>query len=115
MRPLFIAGAVAVANARDGIGEREKSVLKEFMGESFSFDVLNIEKLIDALPKRIQLVKKHASITQRMQVMRDLSVVARAEGAITDSEMLVLYSIADGLEIPRSLITNILDADTELD
>ena len=115
MRPLFIAGAVAVANARDGIGDREKSVLKEFMGESFSLDVLNIEKLIDALPKRIELVKKHASITQRMQVIRDLSVVARAEGEITDNELLVLYGIADGLEISRSLITNILDADAELD
>ena len=115
MRPLFIAGAIAVANARDGIGDREKSVLKEFMGESFSLDVLNIEKLIDALPKRIELVKKHASITQRMQVIRDLSVVARAEGEITDNELLVLYGIADGLEISRSLITNILDADAELD
>ena len=115
MRPLFIAGAIAVANARDGIGDREKSVLKEFMGESFSLDVLNIEKLIDALPKRIQLVKKHASITQRMQVIRDLSIVARAEGGVTDNELLVLYGIADGLEVPRSLVTNILDADAELD
>jgi len=115
MRPLFIAGAIAVANARDGIGDREKSVLKEFMGESFSLDVLNIEKLIDALPRRIELVKKHASITQRMQVIRDLSIVARAEGEVTDNELLVLYGIADGLEISRSLITNILDADAELD
>jgi uncharacterized tellurite resistance protein B-like protein len=115
MRPLFIAGAIAVANARDGIGEREKSVLKEFMGESFSLDVLNIEKLIDALPKRIELVNKHASITQRMQVIRDLSVVARAEGEIADSELVVLYSIADGLKIPRSVVSNALTAATDLD
>jgi len=115
MRPLFIAGAMAVANARDGIGERERTVLKEFMGEGFSLDVLNIEKLIDALPKRIELVKKHASITQRMQVIHDLSVVARAEGEITDSELLVLYSIADGLEIPRSVVTNVMASDTDLD
>jgi len=50
-----------------------------------------------------------------LQVIRDLSIVARAEGEITDNELLVLYDIADGLEIPRSLITNILDADAELD
>ena len=115
MRPLFIAGAIAVANARDGISEEEKTVLKEFMGESFSFDVLNIDKLIDTLPKRIELVKKHASITQRMQVIRDLSVVARAEGKITDNELVVLYGIADGLEIPRSLVMHVLDGDAELD
>ena len=115
MRLLFIAGAIAVANAREGISEQEKSVVKEFMGKSFSLDVLNIEKLIDTLPKRIQLVKEHASITQRMQVVRDLSVVARAEGKITDNELLVLCSIADGLDIPRSLITHILEGDAELD
>ena len=115
MGQLFIAGAIAVANARDGIGEEEKSILKEFMGEGFSLDVLNIDKLIDTLPKRIGSVKQHASITQRMQVVRDLSVVARAEGGITDNELLVLYAIADGLDIPRSLVTHILDGDAGLD
>lgn len=115
MRPLFIAGAIAVANARDGISEQEKAVLKEFMGQGFSLDVLNIDKLIDTLPKRIELVKKYASVTQRMQVVRDLCVVARAEGKITDNELMVLYGIADGLEIPRSLIMQVLDEDAELD
>ena len=115
MRLLFIAGAIAVANADEGISEQEKSVLKEFMGEGFSLDALNIEKLLDTLPKRIQSVKEKASITQCMQVVRDLSVVARVEGGITDDELSVLYHIADGLGIPRSLITNILDADAELD
>jgi uncharacterized tellurite resistance protein B-like protein len=115
MRSLFIAGAIAVANARDGISEQEKSVLKEFIGESFSLDALNIEKLIDTLPKRIESGKQHGSITQRMQVVRDLSVVARAEGESTDNELLVLYQIADGLEIPRSLITQVLEGSVELD
>jgi uncharacterized tellurite resistance protein B-like protein len=115
MRLLFIAGAVAVANARDSISETEKSILKEFMGESFALDALNVEKLIDTLPKRIQSVKEHASITQRMQVVRDLSVVARAEGEITDNELLVLYAVADGLDIPRSLLVHVLDGDSLLD
>lgn len=115
MRLLFIAAAVAVANARKGISDKEIAVLKEFMGEGFSFDALNIDKLIDTLPKRIQTVKEHASLTQRMQLVRDLSVVARAEGEIMDNELLVLFGVADGLSIPRSLVTHILDGDTELD
>ncbi len=115
MRLLFIAGAIAVANAREGISEQEKTVLKEFIGDNFSIDALNTEKLINTLPKRIQSVRERASVTQRMQVVRDLSVVARAEGEITENELMVLYQIADGLEIPRSLITNMLDRDNELD
>ena len=115
MRLLFIAGAVAVANAREGISDQEKAILNKFVGESISIDALNIDKLIDTLPKRIRSVKEHASITQCMQVMRDLSVVAQAEGEVTDNELLVLYAIADGLAIPRSLVRHILDGDRELD
>ena len=115
MSQLFIAGAIAVANARDGISEQEEAVLKEFMGEGFSLDALNIDKIIDTLPKRINLVREHASTAQCMQVVRDLSVIARAEGGITDNELLVLYQIADGLEIPRSLVTHMLERDAELD
>ncbi|MEN8180064.1 MAG: M48 family metalloprotease [Pseudomonadota bacterium] len=115
MRSLFIAGAIAVANARDGISEKEKSALKEFIGESFSLDALNIEKLIATLPKRTQTVKAHASVTQRMQVIRDLSVVARAEGEIAESELSVLCHIASDLDVPRSLVTHILDSCLELD
>jgi Zn-dependent protease with chaperone function len=115
MRQLFIAGAIAVANAREGISDEEKAVLKEFMGEGFSVEALNVDKLIDTLPKRIELVKTHASITQRMQVVHDLAVVARAEGKITDNELVVLYAIADGLDIPRSLIAQLLHREHRLD
>ena len=115
MRSLFIAGAVAVANARSGISEEEKAVLKEFMGEGVAIEALNIDKLIDTLPKRIRTVKERASVTQCMQIVRDLSVVARAEGDITHNELLVLCQIANGLGIPRSLVTNILDCSPELD
>ena len=115
MRALFIAGAIAVANATDGIGDKEKAVLREFMGDGFSFDALNIEKLLETLPKRIESVKNKASITQRMQIVHDLSVVARAEGELRDDELAVLYKIADGLRIPRSLVTNILHTEAGLD
>ena len=115
MRLLFIAAAVAVANAHEGISDKEADVLKEFMGEGFSFDALNVDKLIDTLPRRIQSVKERASLSQRMQVVRDLTVVARAEGKITDNELSVLFGVADGPSIPRSLVMNILDGDAELD
>jgi len=115
MRTLFIAGAVAVANARDGISDAEISVLKEFMGEDFSTGALNIDKLLETLPKRINSVREKASLTQRMQLVRDLCVVARADGEMTDNELMVLYSIADGLDVPRSLLMHVLDGNHELD
>lgn len=115
VRLLFMAGAVAIANARDDISEEEEKLLKEFIGDDFSLDALNIEKLIDTLPKRMQSVKEKASITQCMQVLRDLAVVARAEGEMTDNELMVLYSIADGMGISRSLVMQSIESDVELD
>ena len=96
------------------IGEGEEAQECTVM-EGFSLDALNIDKLIDTLPKRIELVRTHASITQRMQVVHDLAVVARAEGKITDNELVVLYQIADGLGIPRSLISQLLHREAGLD
>ena len=63
----------------------------------------------------VEAVREQASVPQAMQVVRDLTVVARAEGEITDNELLVLFGVADGLGIPRSLVLRILDGDTELD
>ncbi len=60
-------------------------------------------------------MRERASLSQRMQVVRDLTVVARAEGKITDNELSVLFGVADGPSIPRSLVMNILDGDAELD
>ena len=115
MRLLFIAGAIAVANARNGISEREKEVLHEFLGYQVDIDEINLDKLIDTLPKRIAAVREKASITQSLQVLRDLALVAKAENSASDDELIVLYQIADGLGVSRSIITQTLDASVELD
>lgn len=115
MRRLFIAGAIAVADARNGISEQEQMVLQGFFEEGFDIDQLNSEKLRQILPERIKDTRKRASITQRMQVVRDLCIVARAEGDTAGEEQNALQEIALGLDVPLSFVIEQIEQPVELD
>ena len=105
MRRLFVAGAIAVANAHDGISNAEKEVLKSFFSDNdLDIEKLNPERLAEVLPKRIEDCKKLTSRAQRMQILRDLCLIARADGSVVEPELSVLKQIATGLEVPDSFI-----------
>ncbi|NNF15993.1 MAG: M48 family metalloprotease [Gammaproteobacteria bacterium] len=115
MRRLLFAAAIAVADANDGISKQEIEVFEKFFGPSSFRDNLSIEKLKAELPNRIAAVIGVASIPQRMQVLRDLCIVAKIEGQITDSERSVLDSIAEGLGVSRSFVCHSIESSSEPD
>lgn len=115
MRRLLFAGAIAVANADGVISEKEIAVFEEFFGSGAFSESLDIENLTKSLLERVQQVKDNASATQAMQVLRDLCLVARAEGPITALERAVLDNIAKGLAISTKFVCQTLDADLDLD
>ncbi len=115
MRRLLLAGAIAVADASDGISEKEVEVFEKFFGRDSFSDKFSVEKIKEELANRIAAVKQVASVTQRMQVLRDLCVVARAEGPVVEAERMTLDQIADGLEIPRSFICQSTESNPEPD
>ncbi len=115
MRQLFIAGAVAIADARDGISDQEKTVMQSFFEDGINIDQLDAEKLRQALPKRIKDTHAQTSLAQRMHLIRDLCIVARAEGDTSASEVAVLNDIATGLEVPLGFVIESLEQSVELD
>ena len=64
---------------------------------------------------RIKTVKEQASVPQAMQVVRDLCLVARAEGHISASEEAVLNRVADGLGVPREFVCQTMEGELEPD
>jgi len=105
-----------VANAKDGISEEEVALFEKFFGKGAFSDGLDLEALDRDLDERIETVKEQASTPQAMQVLRDLCVVARAEGGdASEEEIDVLERIADGLGIPHSFVCTSLEADAEPD
>ena len=115
MRRLLLAGAMVIADAHDGIGEQEIAMFEKFFGKGSFSDELDIEALQRELPNRIEQVKETATTPQAMQVLRDLCIVARAEGSIEEPERALLDKIADGLDIARGFVCTTLDNNLEPD
>ena len=115
MRRLLFAGAIAVANADKGISESEVELFEKFFGKGEFNKGLNIDRIIEALPDRIKTAKEQTSLTQRMQVMRDICVMSKADGKANDIERAVMDEIADQLGISRAFICQTLEQDCEPD
>ena len=62
----------------------------------------NVEKLKQQLPERAKKVAALASQSQRMQVLRDLCLVAQADGKVTTKERKLLVSISQQLEVSEA-------------
>ena len=71
--------------------------------------------LREDLPRRIRAVVDEVQPAQRHQVLRDLCVVARADGEITPGERHILVDIAKGLGLGPQHVCRIVDAPPELD
>ena len=104
MRRLLFAGALIVANADGNISEEEIAVFEKFFGKGAFNDNLNLESIAQELPGRIATVKEETSMAQRMQVLRDLCLIARAEGHNRNSERKELQAIATGLDVPEAFV-----------
>jgi len=115
MRRLLFAGAIAVANASGGISAQEIAVFEEFFGKAAFTDKLDIDKLAAEVPDRIAQARASTTVPQRMQVIRDLCVVSKADGQPSEQERAVLCEIARGLNVPPLFVEKSLDADDELD
>ncbi len=115
MRDLLVAGAMVVATADGELAADETTVLKKFFDDELDVGKLNPERLRQMLPARIAAVKSQASVTRRMQVMRDLCVVARADSEITAAELQVLRDICRSLDVPCGFVLHRLEEPVELD
>ncbi len=115
MRRLLFSGAIAVANADAGISDSEITVFEQFFGKGEFHDSFDLERIVDTLADRIESANQHASLTQRMQVMRDICLMSMADGGASDAERSVLNDIADQLGISRAFICQTLEQDCELD
>lgn len=104
MRRLLYAGAITIADASDGIGPQEVRVFEKFFGPGEFSKSLDVTRIKQDLDNRVHKACSNTSIPQRMQVLRDLCIVAQASGHITDEEQAILERIADGLNISRGFI-----------
>ncbi len=114
-RRLLFAGAIAVANAADGISEAEAALFEKFFGEGSLSDTLDLDAIVESLDQRIEDANQHVPHARRIQVLRDLCVVARAEGHVSPEECEVIEGIATKLEVPLGIVNETLCGECDLD
>ncbi len=115
MRRLLFAGLIAVADAHGGISSEELEVFAKFFGKYAFSEKLHIEKIKDTLGRRAKEVLEKASETQRMQVLHDMCMMAKADGGVKPDERLVLDEVAQNLDISLAFIEQSLAPIEELD
>lgn len=115
MRRLLFAGAIAIARADGQISKEEISAFEEFFGEGSFRSTLDVEQLVDGLAGRIERSLKTISVSRRLQVLRDLCLIARSDGHTEPAERAVLNEIADGLHLSRDFVNNQLSAELDPD
>lgn len=105
MRRLLFAGGLLIASASGELDEREVVALERLLGEGSLPPQHDPLTLRADLARRIQDVRTRVPPLRRAQILRDLCVVASADGEVTDAEVKVLFEIADGIAVDRSLVT----------
>ncbi len=115
MRRSLYAGSIAVADADNEITKAEIKIFEQFFGKGEFNKSLDIERIKNQLPDRLEKMKELTTATQRMQVLRDLCVMSRANGNTTEVKRAVLDSIAVQLDISKSFICQSMEHDAEPD
>lgn len=104
MRRLLFAGGVLVAAASDGISDAERRALETFFGEGMLPPRLNPEALEQDLEHRIEFVNDKVPPLKRAQVVRDLCVIALADGHADAAELVIIRNIARRIEVDSSVV-----------
>lgn len=115
MRRLLFAAAVTVAHASGSISEAEIEAFEGLFGAGAFRDTLDLARLEAELSTRIEQVKAKTSLPQRIQVLRDLCLVARADGRTAPKQQALLETIAAALEVEPAFVAQCLSGDLDPD
>lgn len=115
MRRLFFAAALVIADASGGISEKEIETFEKFFGEGSYTGKVDLEQLEEELPDRIARVNEVTSPTQRMRVLQDLAIVARADYDLLNSGRRRLVQLARELGVAQGFVDQCLGCELELD
>lgn len=114
MRRLLFAGAIAVADASDGISQEEINLFEEFFGPGSFSEKIDVERSKAELSRRILDAVDNVSIARRMQVVRDIALIAKADG-LRFEERAVLNEICSALGIGEDFVDSLADEIPDLD
>ena len=115
MRRLLFAAAVVVGDSHGSISIEERQALVDLLGHDAVPFTLDPERLAEVLPERIESVKTSVPMERRVLLVRDLTLIARADGHIQPDEIKVIEQIASDLGVSPEIAWATFESPTELD
>ena len=115
MRHLLFAAAVVVGDSHGSISIEERQALVDLLGHDAVPFTLDPERLAEVLPERIESVKTSVPMGRRVLLVRDLTLIARADGHIQPDEIKVIEQIASDLGVSPEIAWVTFESPTELD
>jgi Zn-dependent protease with chaperone function/tellurite resistance protein len=110
MRRLLFAGGVAIATVSGTLEEKEIKELERLLGPGSLPPELKPDVIKRDLPSRLKSVKETVPPLRRAQVIRDLCVIARADGRVEEAEQKLLREIAREVEVDTALVSCTMEA-----
>jgi Zn-dependent protease with chaperone function len=104
MRRLLFAGGVAVAAASGAVSEAEIKALERLLGVGSIPASLNPAAIRADLPSRIDAVNRIVPPLRRAQVIRDLCVIARADGHVDEAQLTVIRELGRAVHVDETLV-----------
>jgi Zn-dependent protease with chaperone function len=104
MRRLLFAGAVLVATSSGHVDEQALAALERLLGPGAIPSEVNADAVRAQLPRWVKHVNEIVPPLRRVQVIRDLVVIACADGGIGEPEQRVLHEIASAVGVDPAVI-----------
>lgn len=105
MRRLLFAGGVLIASVGGGVEEEALAALERLLGPGSVPPEMDPETIRRDLPSRVESVRKDVPPLRRAQIIRDLCLIARADGRTREDELRVIRDIAAAIGVPDSIMT----------
>jgi hypothetical protein len=113
MRRLLFAGGVAVAAVSGEVTQEALDALEDLLGPGSIPAELKPDVIKADLPNRIEAVRAKVPVLRRAQVIRDLCVIARADGRVERGEVKVIREIAEAVGVDETLVDCAIEAGDE--
>jgi len=104
MRRLLFTGAVALMHTSEPITDEEIAEFEGLFGPGSWASSIDPVAVAETLEARLAAAVENVPHARRMQVMRDLCLVARADGRVQPEEHAILRDIAERLELSEVLV-----------
>lgn len=115
MRRVLFAAGCGLMSVSDKIGLEEIATFEQLFGEGSYSENLDFDRLEEALDKRIEQAVETVPKARRIHIVRDLCLIAVADGRVTEEERNYVHMVGRKLKIPAAVVEHSFDRSIELD